>query len=188
MSDENQSESRIDDLVEKLVYFPVGVAAAVAKALPDAASNGKSLVEGQLKTAEFLGRVGVQYAKKRYETPEALLQDLSKVVAKSVGGTFGDALSRIVDTVVGTKATVSDGSTRVGKDGVSDGVSPAGDKSRVGGIKDYDSLTASQVIGALEKCSPEELSEVESYELEHRRRRTVLARLSQYRDASSSNQ
>jgi hypothetical protein len=48
-------------------------------------------------------------------------------------------------------------------------------------IPGYDQLAASQVIARLPGLSPTELDRIEDHESAHRRRRTVLARISQLR-------
>ncbi len=188
--DSNNNEFDFESVIEKLVYFPVGLAAAVAKAAPGAAKTGKNLVEGQLKTAEFLGRMSVDYAKKRYQDPETLIKDVGQMVAKSVGGPFGGLIGHLIESNVSSKKPEEYTNVREadvahtqssGEDSSEVGAS---DADSVGGIAHYETLTANQVIVELAKCTPSQLADVESFELEHRRRRTVLAKLSQYRDAS----
>ncbi len=188
---DDSKEFDFEGVIEKLVYFPVGMAAAVAKAAPEAAKTGKNLVEGQLKTAEFLGRMSVEYAKKRYQDPETVIRDVGQMVARSVGGPVGGLIEHLIDSTMSGRSgdskdikeadVVEPQSSKEGHSGKSDG---ATEKS-VGGIANYETLTANQVIAELVNCSPSQLADVESFELEHRRRRTVLAKLSQYRDASA---
>ena len=188
--DDSSNEFDFESVIEKLVYFPVGLAAAIAKAAPEAAKTGKNLVEGQLKTAEFLGRMSVDYAKKRYQDPETVIKDVGQMVAKSVGGPFGGLIGHLIDSTMSSQKseghddaheaevvqTQSSGDNGIGKSDNESG--------NVGGIANYETLTANQVIVELAKCTPSQLADVESFELDHRRRRTVLAKLSQYRDAS----
>lgn len=191
---ENGSSFEVEEVLEKLVYFPIGLAAAVAKAAPEAAKTGKNLVEGQIKTAEFLGRMTVDYAKKRYQSPDTVVKDLGQMVAKSVGGPLGGLIEHLIESAVGTKDSVADRDAQEAE--VVD--ESAGEKIKdteestpldsVGGLENYESLTATQVIERLSSCTPTQLAEIESFELEHRRRRTVLAKLSQYRDASTEQE
>lgn len=178
---ERPSDSGLrDELLERLVYFPVGLASALIGAAPTAAETGKRLVSGQVKTAEFLGKMSFEYAKQRYPGPEDLLRDLTGVasgVLRTRLGPLGALVHELISS--GTGSDVSQDSESVGQPLI------ASVPRTVGGIDDYESLTASQAISHFESLNDLQLSAVEIYELEHRRRRTILARISQIREDRS---
>lgn len=166
-----------DELLERLVYFPVGLASAMVGAAPTAVETGKRLVSGQVKTAEFLGKMTFEYAKQRYPRPEDLLRDLTGVASGVLRSRLGP-LGSLVHELISNESDLSESPSSSTADEPLVTVIP----QTVGGIEDYDSLTASQAISHFESLSDLQLSAVEIYELEHRRRRTILARISQIRE------
>lgn len=172
----NSAELR-EQVIEKFVYFPLGIASAVLKAAPKATEGGKKLVGDQVKAAEFVGRMAVTFLKSKYDSPEAVIKDVASTIR-------GAAESRIrnVTTLFGQPQDTTPGVSDVA-DGASEAEAEV--ETEVGGIEGYDELTASQIIVRLEGLDKPSLERIERHELEHRRRRTILAKLSQLRDAAS---
>jgi hypothetical protein len=203
-STKSSADQSIEGLLERFVYYPVGLLSAVVSAAPKAAESGKALVEGQVKTAEFLGKMTIGYVKSRVQGPEDVVREVGSVVLN----VLGDRLpSSITDLLSKTVFQSSPSQSTTHSDVESDQVNPIGEVAdpqetvktesekkedsegvRVGSLDSYDSLTASQVITQLGELSSTQLSEIEVHELEHRRRRTILAKISQLRESRSRSE
>lgn len=165
------------ELVDRLIYFPLGMASAISKAAPNAVDDGRKLVEGKLQTAEFMGKMAVGYLKHRYETPGDLLKEAFSVVAGLIESRLFPNGSQNSNP---ESSEETDGQPLVESPSQTQ---PILHRLKVGGISEYDSLSATKVISGLEGRNNRELAEIERYELLHRKRRTVLAKLSQIRES-----
>lgn len=187
-SQEQQDWKR--EFADRLVYFPVGIASAVISAAPTAAETGKRLIESQMKSMEFMGKMTAEYLKRRAGSPEDVIREAAKFVGGAASGRFG-LIGDLVGSVLNqpTSPTPGSGSSSPSSGGTTETTASvvAEEPSNVGGIDDYDRLTASQAISQFDERSDEELSAIESYELAHRRRRTVLGKISSIREARSTN-
>jgi hypothetical protein len=191
-----RNEQSLEGLLERFVYFPVGLVSAVVSAAPQAAESGKALLEGQIKTAEFLGKMTVGYVKNRVQSPEGAVREVGAMVLNAFGDRLPPGVTDLISKVMTTQETSAPGSVdadahlvenppseKASSDhGNDDSASP-----EVGGLAAYDTLTASQAIAEFARLSDAQLSEIEVYELEHRRRRTILAKISQLRDSRSKS-
>lgn len=187
-SQEHQDWKR--EFADRLVFFPVGIASAVISAAPTAAETGKRLIETQMKSMEFMGKMTAEYLKRRAGSPEDVVREAAKFVGGAASGRFG-LIGDLVGSVLNqpTPSTPASGDSSPSSGGTTETTASVvtEEPTNVGGIDDYDRLTASQAIAQFDERSDEELSAIESYELAHRRRRTVLGKISSIREARSSN-
>jgi hypothetical protein len=178
------------EFADRLVFFPVGIASAVISAAPTAAETGKRLIESQVKSMEFMGKMTAEYLKRRAGSPEDVIREAAKFVGGAASGRFG-LIGDIVGSVLNQPSPdvqANKGSQSSSSEATETTAEPVEEEStNVGGIEGYDGLTASQAIAQFDERSDEELSAIESYELAHRRRRTVLGKISSLREARSSN-
>jgi len=166
-----------DEVLNKVVYQPIGLLSAVLKALPNAAEEGKRAVAGPVQTAQFVGQMASGVVKARYgesirnledkvddarKGVEDVLEEMRRTAERRMGDVFGARSETVVDADVVAET-------------------PAG----VGGVANYEKLTAAEVIDLLASLSDENLRAVEEFEMTHRKRRTVLAQISRVRERRS---
>lgn len=159
----------LDQLLDLVVFAPLGVMAAWREDLPKLAARGRREAE----LAKMIGRFAVQHGQRQLE---AKLGSLRSAATPSPAAapespsrrrTSPPEQDRRVDAV-----TVS--SAEVTPDVAADELP----------IPQYDSLAASQVVARLAALAPEELAAVAWYETAHRARRTVLGKISQLQAAT----
>ncbi len=167
-----------DEVLSRVVYQPIGLLVAVVKALPNAAEEGKRAVAGPAQTAQFVTQMASGVVKARYGDTLRNLEDKVDEARKGVEDAFEDmrrTAERRLSDVFGAKSE-----TIVDADVVSE------TDTKVGGLADFEKLTAAEVIALLGDLSDENLRSVEEFELSHRKRRTVLAQISRVREWRSS--
>jgi hypothetical protein len=173
------------EIVDRLVFQPIGLLSAVLKALPNAAEEGRRVVEGPLQTAKFVSDMAAGVVKARYGAQlnemEARFRGVRDAVEHTTYSVIKEARARVSDTIPGRQPG------RQGKAGADRG-EPGAEQGHeeavaVGGIAGYERLTAAEVVARLDDLSDAALAEVEAFELAHRRRRTVLAKISKLREA-----
>jgi len=189
---ENQGpEFDLDELrkevLDRLVFQPIGLLSAVLKALPNAAEEGRRVVEGPMQTAKFVGDMAAGVVKARYGAQlgemEARFRGVRDVVEHTTDSVIKEARARVSDTMPGRPR----GDRNEERSSATKGTDPEAPSEplSVGGIPGFDGLTAAEVMARLDDLSDAQLAEVESYELAHRRRRTVLAKISKLREVRS---
>jgi hypothetical protein len=162
----------VEELVDVLVFAPIGLASTVLEELPGLVEKGRSRVT----VARTIGRFAVVMGRQR------------------IGQAVSDRTKRPAEepphlVVVEDQPAPGDPGPEHGGEGAdsphADG--PETDQGTAGSagvagslaIPGYDSLAASQVVQRLAGLSPEELDAVRRYEESTRRRRTILGRISQ---------
>lgn len=194
---EQQRRQLFDDVLDRFVFGPVGVAAAVARVLPSAAEEGRKVLQGPIQTAQFVSQMAAGVVRARYGEQlrgvEERLGDVSERVSalRSMVEQVGGGLVRTVQQTVprpgaGPRDAAPDAeaaSAATREASPSDAHATGEDHGgSVGGIDAYATLSAAEVIERLGSLSAEQLAEVELFELDHRRRRTVLARIAKLRE------
>ena len=181
------------ELLDRLVYQPIGIAAALLKALPNATEEGRKFISGPVQTAQFVGQLAAGVVKARYGSELAGVEDVLSGVRRNVEEKTSDIKRTVGSTIQTIDATVQSIFPRPGAPTEAEPESAAppeppkpGGKALVGGVESYDSLTAAQIIDLLDERSLADLSEIELFELAHRRRRTVLAAISRIREERST--
>jgi hypothetical protein len=156
----HQPKSPAEELVEFLLYAPIGLAFSARELAPQLVAKGRQ----QVAVARVIGEMVVQQGGK------AVGQRLHKN-----GSPSGAADSPTADAPTTTAA---------GEPAIPEtpDAEPVSDASHLA-IADYDLLAAAQIVGRLSGLSPTELSTIESYETTHRGRRTILAKIAQLRTA-----
>jgi hypothetical protein len=175
----------VDQVLDRFVFAPIGVAAAVARTLPRAAEEGRRVLEGPMQTAQFVSQMAAGVMRARYG-------DQIRGVEERIGEVSGrlSSVRHVVEQVGGgLLRNVAQAAPRGPWAGAATGEAAeaaapgaARREGSVGGIEAYADLSAAEVIERLEGLSNAQLAEVELYELEHRRRRTILARIAKIRD------
>lgn len=183
MSDEPAAP---DDLFERLldlaVYAPVGFALTVRDELPAKVRQGRQAMENRVQLARFIGQLAVQTGRRELERR---LEE--RRAANAAGGTGagvpGDAGSVVAEPDRSTDDTrtddtrTEDTAARTVPTGpvVDVEVPAAGDLP----IAEYESLAAIHVVDRLRTMQRDELELVRRFEMAHRNRRTILAKIEQ---------
>lgn len=102
-------EKDLRQVLDYLVYAPIGIVSSVSESLPRAVENGKSLVESRTMVAKFVGKMAVDFAGAKVRSQvEDLRRHVVGTVATVLPGPWGD-LAKFVfgqnDDDVSTKVT-----------------------------------------------------------------------------------
>lgn len=153
-----------DQLVDLLVYAPVGIALEAVDSLPKFIERGKS----QVTLGRFVARAA---AKKGTSTIESLGERVVQEAGQVIVDVFGIDLSRDADVEVDVD---------VDEPVVAPRPEPAGDTSLP--IPNYDSQAAAQIIKLLAQLSTAEREMIAVHEEGGRNRVTILRKIEQLRD------
>lgn len=184
-----------EQLLDLLVYAPLGLAMEAAELVPRLADKGRQRVGAKVTVARMVGELALRQGQRRAETLLRRLQEqqsAARRAARPSGHEPGPGPS--VDTSGGASSTAgarSEPPTRSspapGLDRPRAGPDPrpsaAGSVSELS-IHGYDTLSASQVLPRLEGLAGPELEAVRLYEEAHRARKTVLTRIDQLQDTA----
>ena len=161
----------LDTALDVLVYLPVGLAVTAAEELPKLAAKGRARVDNQVNMARVVGQFAVAQGRKQIEKRWGPQVDPPGQPPRPPAASDAAEESDITyEDLVGGNGLGSYAQSRP------DVEAPSSTELAIPG---YDSLSASQVVERLAGLSEEELVEVESYELAHRARRTILNRTGQ---------
>lgn len=166
----------IEQVLDVVVYAPIGVAMEVQRRLPEFVRDGRRQAEQRIVLARFLGKMAVHIGKQELTKR---IDAMRRPVATPAAGEGGEPTDAPADG--GSRPYVVEaGVVEAGvvETGVLDGDVVEVDDLPIPG---YDSLSASQVVGRLAALTEDELAAVASYEATHRRRRTILAKVVQIR-------
>ncbi len=143
-----------DQLLDLVVFGPVGVVVSAVEEFPRMAEVGRQSVDTRISSARAVGQfvclAGGQELRRRAE---------------------GLRRRGSAEAEAPTRATPSGPPTQVVRESSVDVTSLA--------IPGYDTLSASQVVQRLDGLDVDQLTEVQTYERETRGRRTILARIEQ---------
>ncbi len=173
---DNLPKKVVSEVVDYLVYAPVGLAATVLEELPGLVEKGRS----RLTMAKTIGQFAVVMGRQRVE----------KMVNDRQGARTAEKAAPSPEEPAGREegAEVTTlrprGRPQRHESGDADGpASRAGDEAAAPpanlAIPGYDALAASQVVQRLAGLSEEELEAVREYEEATRGRRTILGRIEQ---------
>lgn len=174
--------SNIDKAIDVLLYAPLGVAAYVREVGPSFlrmfVGKGRSEIEQRQRRAneklDQYKKVG-QFAV-TFGTPEVKRQVGEHL--DTVRGLAEQTLAGFVPPSNGPGES-SRPSARVVVESAETSEESAAPPEPELAIRDYDELSAPQVVERLEGLEPEELDAVRAYETAHRGRRTVLGKIDQ---------
>lgn len=158
----------IEAFRDLFIYAPIGFLVEAPRLIPELVESGRQRLRG----AGGVGRLAVQIGQQRLAVrggragaPDAVPP------ATDAAPPDVDAAPSDVDAPVPEEITIEI---------VRDDVEPSPREEPLP-IPGYDQLAASQVVARLAGLGPADLERVEAYEQDHRRRRTILAKISQLR-------
>jgi len=158
----NNDANPTEQLLDYLVYAPVGLALEAVDNLPKYVERGKS----QVTIGRFLART---VAKRGGSTIESIGERLVNEVGQVVVDVFGIDLRPDPDGA--DEPTVQPTAAAVGAD-----IDLP--------IPEYDSQAAAQIVKLLGQLTAEERSEIEAHEMLGRNRVTILRKIAQLRDSA----
>ncbi|HTJ76469.1 MAG TPA: hypothetical protein VL337_14020 [Acidimicrobiales bacterium] len=170
-----------EQLLDVLVYAPLGLLLEARDLLPKLADKGRQRLGGQVTVARMVGELAVRQGQRRAEKVLERLRQQNSAGAGANPAQARPANGRAGEPANGQRpepATVTDirPSTAPAPD-----AEPAAGGASVLAIPGYDTLSASQVVPRLEGLSADELEAVRVYEQTTRARKTVLTRIDQLR-------
>ena len=189
-------DDEVKRLLDYLVYGPIGILTSVSDSLPNAVETGRKVVESKTTMAKFIGKMTFDMAEAKAKSQ---VEDLRKTIVNSVGMILPEPWGDLVRFVLGDE---NNGNATVGDAGSENKASDtSGAKTSFGDVEDevrsnhvietalldatgvdaiipnYGTLSATQISGKLDLLSKQELRQVLSYELSHRGRKTIVAKV-----------
>jgi len=175
--------SLVDQLLDVVVFLPLGAALAAQSDPSGLAERGRRHFESQVRTARFLGELAVRQAGRQVGSVSADLwkgfrsarhhEEPSSPTAPATEPPAPNA----ADDEVAPPATSTNRGGRPGRVAVGELAIPG-----------YDQLSAFQVVQRLGGLDVSELEQVLEYEQSHRRRKTVVSRVEQLLQAARGGQ
>lgn len=159
----------IEQILDVLVYAPVGLALALRDELPRLVEKGRQQADGQVAVARMLGQMAA--GKGQQEIGKALNDLWARLSGAS--DTNEEPPSPPAEEKPAPKA-------RPSRSAAARASAPSADDLAIPG---YDSLSAPQVVQRLSGLSPDELDAVGAYETATRHRQTILGRIAQLKSA-----
>jgi hypothetical protein len=178
MTDRKSPRERLLDLV---VFAPAGLAILAVEEFPKLVDKGRHRVEGQVRTARFVGQAAVQVGRRQLDHT---IRQWGSTPPRPAGPARTTAPATVVPmpTQPSPPRPPEAGAPPVASPGASFGSSPGANGRgplRPLAIPGYDSLSASQVVQRLGGLSRGELMDVRAHEQSLRHRRTILNRVEQ---------
>ncbi len=195
--------SSADDAVERLldlaVYAPLGALVALRDDLPGHVRQGRQAVENRVQLARFIGQLVVEQGRRE------LVRRLDEARRARVRPDGEEPVGPLDEPVAATDpfqvepsageplALVPGEAGAGGRPGAEDLQGAADDQdgeAPTAGelpIADYQSLAAIHVVQRLPGLRDDELEQVRRFELAHRARRTVLAKIAQLQERAAED-
>jgi hypothetical protein len=183
----DHEKSPVEQLVDALVYAPIGLALAFRDSLPTFVEKGRQRVESETTTARVMGQYAVrQAAKENRKRFERLLETL--VALGVVPGNDTSTPPAATPAASAPAPSPERGGASVPTPESSNGQAASNGPARPEGsslaIPGYDTLSASQVVQRLAGLADDELEAVRAYEEATRGRRTILSKVAQLQSSS----
>lgn len=187
----SEQKSRFEQMLELLVYAPVGIAVTASEELPKLIEKGRTRITGQVTMARMMGQFAVQQGQQQ---AEKLVKDATERL-NDLGVVPGSRPASPPPTAP-APAAASGGTparheheqpAKAAAEPPAEKPSSNGSRSSAAAdlaIPGYDSLSASQVVQRLGGLSGEELEAVRVYESSNRGRKTILSRVAQLQSGS----
>lgn len=154
----------IEQLLNLFLYAPIGLLSKGSEALPELVERGRTQASNARVIGQFaLGATNAK-ARKSLSDAEAHFQEFLRIVGESARPS--SKASESSSSSSSTKKATAEASVNHGVEDL---------------IKDYDNLTAAQILPFLAPLGAEQLDRIEAYEQSQRARKTVLNRLRQLR-------
>ena len=156
-----------EQLLDLLVYAPLGLLMEARDLVPKLADKGRQRMGGQVTVARMIGELAVRQGQRRAERVLQRLREQQSRPAPSGPSSEGPANGhRPPPSATATPSSAASPPSSLG------------DASSLA-IPGYDTLSASQVVPRLEGLSGDELEAIRAYEEGTRARKTVLTRIDQ---------
>ncbi|HBU01403.1 MAG TPA: hypothetical protein DEB20_02400 [Acidimicrobiaceae bacterium] len=154
----------VEQLLNLFLYAPIGLLSKGSEALPELVERGRTQASNARVIGQFaLGATNAK-ARKSLSDAEAHFQEFLRIVGESARPSSKASESSSSNS--STKKATAEASVNHGVEDL---------------IKDYDNLTAAQILPFLAPLGAEQLDRIETYEQSQRARKTVLNRLRQLR-------
>jgi hypothetical protein len=154
----------VEQLLNLFLYAPIGLLSKGSEALPELVERGRTQASNARVIGQFaLGATNAK-ARKSLSDAEAHFQEFLRIVGESARPS--SKTSESSSSSSSTKKATAEASVNHGVEDL---------------IKDYDNLTAAQILPFLAPLGAEQLDRIETYEQSQRARKTVLNRLRQLR-------
>jgi hypothetical protein len=166
------SRDPVEQVLDLLVYAPVGLALMARDELPKLIERGRSQVQAQATMARLVGQFAVHQGKREAEK-----------LARRAGARVARPPRSRPQPQPQPRPAPAAAPTRTPSPAPSSPVAGNGARPSAAGlaIPGYDALAASQVVPRLAGLSAEELEAVRAYEAATRHRKTILSRIEQLR-------
>jgi hypothetical protein len=173
MDDERPPIERVLDLA---LYAPVGAAITLREQLPKHIRQGRQAMENRVQLARFIGQMAVQMGQrelaKRIEEQRAAKPEQMAESEQAPDHTPADTpAGAVVHDLVAAEPPVTPPVEPV------EPVEPP--TADMLPISDYESLAAIHVVERLRSMSSDEIELIRRFEVAHRSRRTILAKIDQ---------
>ena len=186
-----EEKSPLEQALDLFVYAPVGLAAFARENLPRWIAKGREQVTGQAALARMMGEYAVNEAQK--EAEKALRQASSTLAELTGGGTRTaepapqtSAASPPATSTAPAEPVAPPAAAPVRPPAPPSAPRPPAPSVDALAIPGYDALSASQVVQRLAGLAGDELEAVRAYESATRGRKTILHRVDQLQNGSSS--
>lgn len=161
-------------LLDLALYAPVGAAITLRHELPKHVKQGRQALENRVQLARFIGQLAVQtgqreIAKRLREQREAREAAMAEPSAAEAAPTVGD------DVGAGPAEPAEPAEPAPAATRAADDVPSAADLP----IGDYESVPAINVVERLRSMTADEVEQIRLFEVAHRGRRTILAKIDQ---------
>ncbi len=175
MSDDRAPDDWVARLLDLAVFAPVGVAVSLRDELPRHVRQGRQAMENRLQLARFIGQLTVQTGRreleKRLEERRASRPAEPTELEATGKEASGQEPTGQEVTAPGTGAEATTSVAAAGHE-----ATPSADDLPIG---DYESVPAINVVERLRTMQPHEIELIRRFEVAHRARRTVLAKIDQ---------
>ena len=171
----SKREDPAEQLLDLLVYAPLGLLMEARDLVPKLAEKGRQRMGGQVTVARMIGEMAVRQGQRR---AEKVMQRMREQQGWSGASVSDDARQRPGN---GHGPPPAAEPTAAPAPPEATGTPPAASSLA---IPAYDTLSASQVVPRLEGLSADELEAIRAYEEATRARKTVLTRIDQLRGSA----
>jgi len=175
VNDERPSPEQLFELVLDLaVYAPVGMLITVREQLPKRVRRGRQAMENRVQLARFIGQLAVQTGQR----------EIAKRIEEQRAATSTDKRPQQQPSQRVTGSNEAPGghmSEQTSEQTVASTPRPDDQPPRAADlpISDYESLAAIHVVERLRSMRPDEIELIRRFEVAHRSRRTIVAKIEQ---------
>lgn len=174
MGSEAAEGSPAEQLIELLLYAPIGLLYEYQEVLPKLVKRGKS----QVQIARIMGQMAVSRSQSDPARAVGDLATLASTVVAKVVTELGSQIGLAPDKVPATAEGPADQDKASAQPDAAEGpVDAEPQPSKPLPIARYDELTAREILPLLEELTADQRERVGAHERANRNRKTVLAKL-----------